>query len=236
MPIDETGLRRHLAATAAGAGASWFTTGDIAVRVWRLRRRRARVAASASAAAVMAAGVALPLWLGGTSPARQPPSPVTGASKSAPSSVAGGSQSAPSSVAGGSKTVPPPAWTVTVNGRTAKMGSAAEPQFRVARGEHVTIMITVTVPAHDQLTKLFLGITGDSAGIGPRGPIGMNPVLVTAERLGPGKHAFTVQWTVPRGTEPVYGYRLALAAYWPRGTKDEPREEEDPMVTFVVRP
>jgi hypothetical protein len=236
MQADETELRRHLAATAAGAGAPRFTAGDVAVRVRPLRRRRARIALGAAAATVAAAAVALPLWLGGISPAGtipggQPPSAVTGASRAASSSS---SPSSSSSVAGGSKSVPPPAWTVTVNGRTARMGSAAEPQFHVARGEHVTIVVTVTVPAHDQMTKLFLGITGGTAGIGPRGPIGMGTVLATAERLGPGRHAFTVHWTVPGGTEPAHGYQLGMAAYWPRGTKDEPQAEEIPMVAFVT--
>jgi hypothetical protein len=226
MRADETELRRHLAATAAGAAAPGFTAGDVAVRVWRQRRRRARIAGGASGAAVAAAAVAFPLWLGGmTRPGgQQPPGAVTGASKSA--------VSAASSAA---KPVPPPTWTVTVDGRTARVGSAAEPQFQVAKGEHVTIFITVTVPAHDQMTKLFLGITGDTAGIGPRGPVGMNTVLATAERLGPGKHAFSVHWTVPGGTGPAHGYQLAMAAYWPRGTKDEPQAEEIPMVVFTAK-
>lgn len=224
MPIDETELRHHLAATAAGAGAPRFTAGDVAVRVRRRRRRRARVAVGGSAAAVAAAGVALPLWLGGTT--------AGGARPGAPSIFV---TSAPSAVDSPEKSVPPPAWTVTFNRRTARMGSAAEPEFGVARGQHVTLVITVTVPAHDQVTKLFLGITGDSAGIGPRGPIGMKPVLATAADLGPGKHAFTVHWTVPTGTEPVYGYQLAMAAYWPRGTKGEPQAEEIPMVTFTAK-
>jgi hypothetical protein len=232
MRTDEAELRRHLAATAAGASAPRFTAGDVAVRVWRRRRRRARISVGATAAAVVAAAVAIPLRLGGTAPggAGVSAGPVTGASRAADSTSA-----LPPGVGAG-KSVPPPAWTVTFNGRTARMGSAAEPRFGVARGQHVTIMITVTVPAHDQLTKLFLGITGDSAGIGPRGPIGMKPVLATAAGLGPGKHAFTVHWTVPTGTEPAYGYELALGAYWPRETTTEPQAEEVPMVAFVVRP
>ena len=231
MRTDESELRRHLAATAAGASAPRFTAGDVAVRVWRLRRRRARVALGASAAAVAAAAVAVPLWLGGTAPggAGVSPSAVTGASRAA------GTASAEPPGEGAGKSIPPPAWTVTFNGRTAMMGSAAQPQFGVARGQHVTMVITVTVPAHDQMTKLFLGITGGSAGVGPRGPIGMKPVLATAADLGPGKHAFTVHWTVPTGTEPASGYKLAMAAYWPRETTNEPQAEGIPMVAFTVR-
>jgi hypothetical protein len=242
MRADETELRRHLNATAAGAGAPRFTAGEVAVRVWRLRRRRARAGAGSAAAAVVAAAVAIPLWLGATAPAGtsvgEQPSAVTGASRAAGSASAGptgkGAGQSSGVVSSPAKAVPPPAWTVTFNGRTARTGTAAEPQFGVARGEHVSITITVTVPAHDQMTKLFLGITGDSAGIGPRGPIGMSPVLATAAGLGPGKHAFTVHWAVPTGAEPVTGYQLALAAYWPRGTTDEPQAEEVPMVTFVT--
>jgi hypothetical protein len=197
--------------------------GLVAVREWLLRprpRRRAMVTAGAAAAAVMAAAVAMPLWLGGTPPA----------------GTAGSGQQPPGMVTGTVKAIPLPAWTVTVNGRTTGPGSAELPQFGVARGERVTITMTVTVPVHDQLTKFFLGITGDSSGIGPRGPIGMQPVLATAERLGPGKHSFTVRWTVPRaGAQPAYGYEFAMAAFWPRDTKDEPQAEEGSMVTFVAR-
>ena len=231
MRTDEAELRRHLAATATGASAPRFTAGDVAVRVRRLRRRRARVALGASAAVLVAGAVAIPLLLGGTAPggAGVSASAVTGASRAA------GTASVEPPGEGAGKSVPPPAWTVTFNGRTAMMGSSAQPQFGVARGQHVTMVITVTVPAHEQMTKLFLGITGDSAGIGPRGPIGMKPVLATAAGLGPGKHAFTVHWTVPTGAEPAYGYELAMAAYWPRGTTGEPQAEEIPMVAFTAR-
>jgi hypothetical protein len=110
---------------------------------------------------------------------------------------------------------------------------ANEPQFDVAPREKVTITMTVTVPAHTKMTKFFLGITGVTAGVGPRDPIGMKPVLATAAHLAPGTHKFTVHWTLPRGSAPD-GYQLAMAAYWPRETKNEPQMEEGPMVEFVV--
>jgi hypothetical protein len=96
--------------------------------------------------------------------------------------------------------------------------------------------MTVTVPAHTEMTEFFLGITGDTAGIGPHGPIGMKPVLATAAHIHPGAHKFTVRWTVPRGAAPSLGDQLAFAAFWPDGTKNEPAAEEGPLVDFGVKP
>ena len=136
----------------------------------------------------------------------------------------------------------PPPWAVTVNGQAPGVpesladGPAGEPQFDVAPGEKVTIAMSVTVPAHTEMTRFFPGITGDMAGIGPRGPIGMKPVLATAAHLAPGAHKFTVHWTVPMGTAPRPGYQLAMAAYWPKGTRNEPEAEEVPMAGFGMKP
>src|ERR1700749_1046659 len=85
----------------------------------------------------------------------------------------------------------------------------------------VAAVVTVTVPAHAEMTQLFLGITvnGTSAGVGPHGPVGMATVLATASHLTAGPHRFTVHWTVPKGKLPDLGYQVAGAAYWSRGTK-----------------
>lgn len=91
-------------------------------------------------------------------------------------------------------------------------GPAGEPQFDVAPGEKVTIAMSVTVPAHTE------------------------PVLATAAHLAPGAHEFTVHWTVPMGTAPRLGYQLAMAAYWPKGTRNEPEAEEVPMAGFGMKP
>jgi hypothetical protein len=61
-------------------------------------------------------------------------------------------------------------------------------RFDVAPGEKLTIAVTITVPARTEMTKFFLGITRDVAGIGPHGPIGMEPILATASHLTPGPY------------------------------------------------
>ena len=186
----------------------------------RVRRRRA---AGASATAVVAAAIVIPLTVGAAAGA---------ANTSAPRAVTG---TAPGPESSAEKEAPPWPWAVTVNGHargalgTPPNQSAGVPLFHVTPGEKLTIAVTVTVPAHSTMTKLFLGITGGYAGIGPRGPIGMKPVLATASRLAAGPHAFILRWTVPRAAAPS-GYYLAFGAYWPRGTKDEPQAEEAPMV------
>jgi len=208
MQADETRLRRQLAATAAGASAPRFSARDVAVRVRRLRRRRAGIAGAAAAAAA-AAAVAIPLGLGGMAPdlPRSSPPPALG---------------------------PLPAWSVTANGQTAVgPGRVDRPQFHVTKGERVTITMTIAAPAHGQITKFFLGITGNTAGIDPGGrPIGMSPVLATAGRLGPGTHVFTVRWTVPRGSQPIFGYQLVVYGAW--RTHNESVDGEFPLVTFVA--
>lgn len=228
MPIDEAELRRQLTATAARASAPGFAAADVAVRVRRVRRRRAAVAATCGAA-IVAAGVAVPVVLTGTSGGGGIP-------------AAAGSSQFPGPVSSPMTPGPPPPWTVTVNGQPLGVpaeladGYTGQTQFDVARGEKVTIGMTVTVPAHTQMTKLFLGITGDTSGIGPRGPIGMAPVLATASNLTPGRHAFTVHWTVPAGAAPRYGYQITMAMFWPRSAKSEPNAVEIPLAGVAVRP
>jgi hypothetical protein len=241
MQNDQTEVRRYLAAAAARASTPQFTAEDVAVRVRRIRRRQARTgtAVSVVAAAVTAAAV-IPLTLGGTPDQVSAPA----AAGHNPASTSTGTQPPggvipPGSIAGSVQ--PPLPWTVAVNGQARGVpesladGPTGGPQFDVAPGETVTIAMTVTVPAHTEMTKFFLGITGDTAGIGPGGPIGMKPVLATAAHLAPGAHKFTVRWTVPRGAAPSLGYRLATAALWPKGTKNESVAEEGPLVDFGVK-
>ena len=224
------------------ASAPQFTARDVAVRVWRVRRRQARIGTAVSAAAAaVAAAVAVPLTLGGT------PGKVSApvAAGHNPAITFTGAQPPAGGITPGLGASPgklPPPWAVTVNGQAPGVpesladGPAGEPQFDVAPGEKVTIAMSVTVPAHTEMTRFFPGITGDMAGIGPRGPIGMKPVLATAARLAPGAHKFTVHWTVPMGTAPRPGYQLAMAAYWPKGTRNEPEAEEVPMAGFGMKP
>lgn len=189
-----------------------------------VRRRPARGAALSAGVAVVAAVVAMPLSLGG----------CTGT----PSAAQAGTHT-PELVVSPPKLVPAPWSALTLNGRPPKdANGTAEPWFDVTAGETVTFAVTVTVPAHAEMTKLFLGITvnGTSTGIGPRGPVGMATVLATASHLTAGAHRFTVHWTVPEGKPPNLGYQVAGAAYWPRGTKDEPDAEEAPMASVFVHP
>lgn len=228
MRTDEAELRRQLAATAARASVPGFGAADVAVRVRRVRRRRAAVAATCGAA-IVAAAVAVSVALGGTSGAAGTP-------------AAAGRPPFPGSGSSPMKISPPLPWTVTVNGRPLGVpeeladGYTGQTQFDVAPGEKVAIEMTVTVPARTQMTKFFLGITGDTAGIGPRGPIGMEPVLATASNLAPGVHAFAVHWTVPAGAAPRYGYQIAMAQFWPRSVTSEPNAAEIPLVGVAVRP
>lgn len=182
-----------------------------------VRRRPMRAAALSVGVAGVAAVVAIPLSLGGGA---GPPTPELLVSPL--------------------KSVPWPWSALTLNGRPPKDadGKAAEPWFDVSAGERVTFAVTVTVPAHAEMTKLFLGITvnGTSAGVGPHGPVGMAAVLATVSHLTAGPHRFTVHWTVPKGKPPNLGYQVAGAAYWPRGTKGEPYSEEGPMANVFVHP
>jgi hypothetical protein len=231
MPTDQTELRRHLAATAARASAPRFTVSDVAVRVGRVRRRRAGIAMAVSAAAVVAAAVAVPFAVNSAS---------TGTSAQQSASAfppAEGTGPLP----GSAKGAPVSTWTVTVNGGAQALPQSLAddpPKFDVAPGEKVTVAVTVTVPAHTEMTKFFLGITlstGES-GIGPRGPIGMKPVLTTAARLAPGTHTITAHWTVPLNAANQSGYQLAIAEAWPRGTANEPDAEELPVAGLGVSP
>jgi len=188
----------------------------------RVRRRPMRAAALSVGVAGVAAALVIPLSLSsgtGTLSATE-----TGAPTSA--------------LLVPLKSVPAPWSALTLDGRPPKdaSGKAGEPWFDVSAGETVTFAVTVTVPAHAEMTKLFLGITvnGTETGTGPHGPVGMATVLATASHLTAGPHRFTVHWTVPTGKGTNLGYEVAGAAYWPRGTKGEPGSEEGSMANVFV--
>jgi hypothetical protein len=196
----------------------------------RARRRPVRSAALSAGAAGVAAVVAIPLAIGGSNGA-----------PSAPGSAVRSAVTGTSRGIGPWKTGPWPWSGLRMNGRPPADadGTAAEPWFDVVPGQKLTFTVTVTVPAHTEMTKLFLGITanGTVTGIGPRGPIGMVPVLATASHLTAGRHRFTLHWTVPRHTTGVNaGYEVAGAEYWPRGTAGEPGAAEGGMANVFVEP
>ena len=51
------------------------------------------------------------------------------------------------------------------------------PSYRVRPGEDLVMRIAVTVPKHVRVTALWLGVSQGTWGNGPKGPIGMSPVL-----------------------------------------------------------
>jgi hypothetical protein len=105
-----------------------------------------------------------------------------------------------------------------------------QPSFTVTPGEHLRINVDVTVPAHftsawirlhprwsarrvPVVTALWLGISKGTWGNGPKGPIGISPILAHARKpLGPGVHRFRLRWTVPAGLRP--GTSRLLVAPW----------------------
>jgi hypothetical protein len=134
---------------------------------------------------------------------------------------------------------------LTVNGKLASdaNGQAGEPWVNVAPGEKVTFEVTVTVPANDRLSAFLLGVTpsGGSSGTGASGTgaagtsSGIRTVLATAAQLAPGTHRITAHWTVPPASAVSQpGYELDAAAYWPRGTTNEPAAEEAPIASLIV--
>ena len=198
------------------------TLSDVAARA---RRRPVRSAALSAGAAGVAAVIAIPLAIGGTgapSAARDVPYETVHASNEYPHTV-------------------PWAWSgLTMNGRPPDDagGKAALPWFDVVRGEKLTFTVTVTVPAHAEMTKFFLGITvsGDETGVGPHDPIGMTPVLATASHLTAGRHRFTVHWTVPGTARPSPATRWPARRTGRGGRRASPADAEGPMANVFVEP
>ena len=198
MSADEPELRSRLTATAALAGPPRFTTDDLAGRVRRIRRRRRRTGIfGAISAAAVAAAVAIPLTLGGTSPA----------------GTNLGRMSAPA-------VGPRLSYTVTVNGqaRAIPARTGALPLFTVSPGERLTITVKVTVPQSQTMTALWLGITS-GAETSANVPTYMKPVLGGGRRaLRPGAHWFVLHWTVPAGLKPGAVRELSANWAWSDGT------------------
>ncbi len=192
MILDEQELRQHLAAAADHVSAPRFTVDGL---ISRIRRRRARILGliSGSLLAVTALAVAVPVALSG---------PVTPPVGSAPGVVFRLS------------------FTVAVNGHSRKNGST--PSFTVTPGKHLRIHIAVIVPAHAKVTTLWLGITKDgfsSPGRDGQRPPDMRPVLAhTRKSLTPGRHTFTLTWTMP--AQLPGGTTLWLVAGWTTRQED----------------
>lgn len=191
MVLDEQELRQQLAAAADQASAPRFTIEGL---TGRIRRRRAKITGLVAGAllAVVAIAVAVPVALSG------PGTPPT-ASASAP------------------ETIRPLPITVAVNGQSrAFRKHGTLPGFTVTPGEHLRIRIGVTVPAHAEVTTLWLGISRGvytSPGSDGQRPASMRPVLAhTRKPLTAGLHTFRLTWTMPTGLR--RGTTLDLFAGW----------------------
>jgi hypothetical protein len=83
----------------------------------------------------------------------------------------------------------------------------------VTPGEHLSIRVTVTIPARARLAGLWLGISDGTFGTGRTGPVGLQPVLALIQAdLQPGPHAYRLAWRVPAAISG--GTILWLAAAW----------------------
>ena len=104
-------------------------------------------------------------------------------------------------------------FTVTVNGRPPSP-SRILPRFSVRPAELLAINVVVTVPRRARVSALWLGISaGGPLGPGPKGPIGVHPVLLhSSQVLTAGRHSFRLRWRTPARARP--GIRLYLAAEW----------------------
>jgi hypothetical protein len=184
MVLNEDELRQHLAAAAEHVSAPRFTLEGLSSRI---RRRRAKILGlvSGSLLAVAAIAVAVPVALSGMSPLP---------AKHAPP-----------------KLPPRLSFTVAVNGQSRVFPkNGPPPGFTVTPGEDLRIDVDVTVPAHHEVTALWLGISG--VVLGPL-PSGLHPILAhTRKPLGPGSHRFRLRWTVPAGLQP--GTLRYVAGAW----------------------
>jgi hypothetical protein len=192
MSTDEPELRSRLAETAALAGPPRVITEDLVTRVRRIRRRQhwraGTLAAIPVAALAVAAAVAFPARLGGTSQPDMRGAPAVG---------------------------PRLSYMVTVNGdqRAIPARTGALPLFTVTPRERLTMIVKVSVPRPNAMT-VWLGITDGVLAPRSDGPAGMSPVLAASTRtpLRPGAHRFVLHWTVPAGLRA--GASLQLSAEW----------------------
>ena len=189
MVLDEQELRHHLAAAADRASAPRFTVDDL---TGRIRRRRAKITGlvSGSLLAVAAIAVAVPVALSGSG------TPPTAHPAVGPFRLS---------------------FTVAVNGQPRVFPkNGPPPSFTATPGEHLRIRIGVTVPAHAEVTTLWLGISrGVFTAPGPHGrrPASMDPVLAhTRKPLTPGLHTFAMTWAMPTGLP--RGTTLWLVTGW----------------------
>lgn len=208
MLLDEQELRQQLTAAADQAGSPHVTVAAVTSRVRRRRSAILGLACGTALAVSAAIAVALPAALS------SPSTPATGHP-------------------------PPPLFrlslTVTVNGHTRVFPrNGPPPAFTVTPGEHLRIRVGVGVPAHHEVTTLWLGVAGvlTAPGRDGRPPPGMRPILAHArEPLTGGPHAFRFAWTVPAQ---LPGTSRLLAAGWTTGQYDA--RVGQPVAVLVTPP
>ena len=105
-------------------------------------------------------------------------------------------------------------FAMTVNGRAASLPrDGSPPRFSVQAGQHLVINVAMAVPRRATVSELWLGISTGALGSGPKGPIGIDPILAHSRQLlTAGRHSFRLRWLVPVGGRS--GTRLYLAAVW----------------------
>ena len=105
-------------------------------------------------------------------------------------------------------------FATTVNGRFAPLPSdGIPPRYSVRAGQALVISVEVTVPGRATVSALWLGIATGTVGFGPKGPIGVHPILAHSRQVLPaGSHSFRLRWRTPAQARP--GTRLYLVADW----------------------
>jgi hypothetical protein len=92
-------------------------------------------------------------------------------------------------------------------------GQGPSQNFTVTPGEHLTIMVEVTVPVDYRITRMWIGVSRGRFGASHAAPIGMQPILKQIRNaLTPGRHVFQLSWMVPAELRPSTS--LWLAAAW----------------------
>jgi hypothetical protein len=105
-------------------------------------------------------------------------------------------------------------FTVMVNGQSHSLPKdGIPPKFAVMPKRDLLIKVAVTVPMRTTVTALWLGISKSETGVGPNGPIGMNPILAHIRTpLTSGMHVFKLHWVA--GPQSWRTNNLHLSAAW----------------------
>ncbi len=141
----------------------------------------------------------------------------------------------------GASCAPPPVprltYVLTINGQSVSFPkNGTTPIYHVRLGEHLLITVAVIVPRHLTTTALWLGISTDTWGNGPKGrPIGMHPILShTRHPLPAGMHTFGLRWRVPGRPGPYWPFSFFLVHAWT--SRHPPAAVAGPIVELALAP